>query len=498
MLTFGWSSKNIGVDGPVGITGQFYERVSKGKLDENTVTALVIDDGHNVSVMMSGDLIGVDDGLIFDLREAVRAKNPAIPAEKILFSATHAHTTPRYMKMGHTGYDKAPHDRIEYMPPEEYRSLLVDRASDAVVEAYESRREGSYAYGYGYAVVAHHRRPTYADDLRQRPNNPYPPSLAVNKHAWMYGKTNDPMFLGYEGNVDSTVYFMFTFDQNEKLTGAVINVPCPSQNSEFESYLTADYWAQLRALIREKYGDVFILPQCACAGDMSPRTLHARAAEERKYALKYENTTFEELLRPREMLNRMEIAQRIMEAFDDTYRWAQKDKIRSAKLLHTVKNVPLEAWKISREQYESAKKEYAFYQKQEFVTTDDEYQDFEKNTRHSSVLSRYEDIIRRYEQGPELYHPEIHVVALGDVAFVSNPFELYINYQHRIQARSPFVQTFAIQLAAATDCSGYLCTAPAAENMGYSANIYSCQVSPKGGDTLVEETVAELNRLHAQ
>ena len=60
------------------------------------------------------------------------------------------------------------------------------------------------------------------------------------------------------------------------------------------------------------------------------------------------------------------------------------------------------------------------------------------------------------------------------------------------------MQTFAIQLAAATDCSGYLCTAPAAENMGYSANIYSCQVSPKGGDTLVEETVAELNRLHAQ
>ena len=31
-----------------------------------------------------------------------------------------------------------------------------------MVEAYESRREGSYAYGYGYAVVAHHRRPTYA------------------------------------------------------------------------------------------------------------------------------------------------------------------------------------------------------------------------------------------------------------------------------------------------------------------------------------------------
>ena len=108
------------------------------------------------------------------------------------------------------------------------------------------------------------------------------------------------------------------------------------------------------------------------------------------------------------------------------------------------------------------------------------------------------NIIERYEKNSDFYEPEIHVISLGDIAFVSNPFELYISYQHRIQARSPFVQTFAVQLAASTSVRGYLCTAPAAENMGYSANIYSCSVSPKGGDTLVEETLAELEKLHAQ
>jgi len=496
MLKFGWSRKNVSVEGPVGITGQFRERISKGIYDPNFVTALVIDDGTTVSVMMSGDFVSISNGLIFDVRDAVKAKNPEIPVENILFNATHTHTSPRYMKMGATGYDEAPHGEVDYMMPEEYRKILVDLASDAVVEAYENREEGSYAYGYGYAVVAHHRRPTYFDDLRERPGDKGPASLMVDKYARMYGNTNDPMFAGYEGNVDSTAYFMFTFDKDDNLTGAVINVPCPSQNSEQEDLLSADYWAQVRALVKEKYGDIFVLPQCACAGDMSPRTLHARAAEDRKYALKYAGMEFPGIKKPREIFNRMEIAERIMVAFDDTYSWASKEKIRDAKLSHTVKNMKLEAWKITEDQYKSAKEEYEFYSKQEFVHTDDKLADFEANTKHSTVLARYKNIIKRYEADADFHNAEVHIIALGDIAFVSNPFELYINYQHRIQARSPFVQTFAVQLAAVTGTSGYLCTARAAENMGYSAIIHSCNVSPKGGDTLVEETLKELNELY--
>ena len=38
MLKFGWSRKVISIDGPIGITGQFYERISKGVYDENIYT----------------------------------------------------------------------------------------------------------------------------------------------------------------------------------------------------------------------------------------------------------------------------------------------------------------------------------------------------------------------------------------------------------------------------------------------------------------------------
>lgn len=105
--------------------------------------------------------------------------------------------------------------------------------------------------------------------------------------------------------------------------------------------------------------------------------------------------------------------------------------------------------------------------------------------------------MKRYLDGADYKTAEIHVVRVGDVAFVSNLFELYVAFQHRIQARSPFVQTFIVQLAASTNVGGYLCTERATENMGYSANIYSCQVSPKGGDKLVEETLKELNDMYS-
>ena len=492
MLKFGWSKKDISCEGPIGIPWQFHERISKGLYDEITLTALAIDNGKTVSIMVSADLAILSDGIIFDIRSAVAKKNPWIPAENIVMNATHTHSSPSFYKNGHPWYDKAPHSEEDYLIAESYRNFLVSQASDAICEAYESRKIGSFSYGYGYAVVAHHRRPTYFDDLRLRPGDKGPASLKVNRFAKMYGKTDDPMFAGYEGNVDANAYFLFTFDENEKLTGAIINVPCPSQNSENEEMLTADFWVQVRELVKKEYGDIFVLPQCAAAGDMAPRTLHAKAAENRKFALKYEGMEFAGLLTPREMFNRMEIAQRIMEAFRDTYSWAQKEKIREAKLTHFVENIKLEAWKISEEQYKAAKEEYEIYCQKPWQKSDDPETDFKANTKHSCVLARYEDIIERYESNREFYEPEIHVIGLGDVAFVTCPYELYVNFQHRIQARSPFIQTFMVQLAAATDSYGYLCTERAAYNMGYSANIYSCNVSPKGGDTLVEKSLEKL------
>ena len=95
---------------------------------------------------------------------------------------------------------------------------------------------------------------------------------------------------------------------------------------------------------------------------------------------------------------------------------------------------------------------------------------------------------------------ECHVIRLGDIAFATNNFELFMDYEQRIQARSPAMQTFVIQLTAVPGESGnsYLPTAKGKANKGYSASIFDCDFDAKGGAMLVEETLKQLNELFTE
>ena len=263
-----------------------------------------------------------------------------------------------------------------------------------------------------------------------------------------------------------------------------------------EYYISADYWSDFRKLVNEEYGDIYILPQCAAAGDASPHARHAFAAEARRHRLKYGDEKIDGIIGMSNIFMRREIAERIMYAFNSVYSWAKKEKISDAKIEHRMETLELDAWKVTKEQYETAKEQYAQYKAMPWVKTDDKLSDYKANTQHSMVLKRYENIMKRYEDDRDTRTAEVHIVRVGDVAFASNPFELFTSYQHRIQARSPFVQTFIVQLAATVDSAGYLCTERAAYNMGYSANMFSCPVLPSGGDKLVEETLKMLNEMH--
>ena len=492
MLKFGWGKRCISMDGPVQMIGQPHLRISRGVYDESFVTALVIDNGQAVSILVSADLIFADDGIATDVRTYLKNNFPSIPSEKLLLSATHTHTSPRYEK--HADYDGAPMNGISFIPPEQYRAYLVSQTANAVAEAYLTRSEGAFSYGYGNAVVGYHRRPTYTADLRSLEDTKGIPAFAVNKHARMYGRTADPLFDGYEGGADSTVNLLFTFDAEERLTGAVINVSCPSQCSEQAELLSADYWADVRARLQKTYGDIYVLPQCAAAGDLSPRALHGFSAEGRKNALKYGTDEKTEI---GNRCLREEIAERICSAFDECFAWATKEKIRDAVLLHSVRRIKLERWKISSEEYRAAERELAYYKAQPLAASGDALADFKKNTKLFWLMGRCESILSRYEQNEDDREVELHTIRLGEVAFASNPFELYLSYQHRIQARSPFVQSFIVQLAADEHINDYLPTKRASENMGYGAVIQSCTVSPSGGDTLVKETLKALEALYS-
>ena len=102
-------------------------------------------------------------------------------------------------------------------------------------------------------------------------------------------------------------------------------------------------------------------------------------------------------------------------------------------------------------------------------------------------------VLKQYEEQDKgtIYNIELHVLRLGEVVFVTNPFELFVDYGFAITSRSRAKQTFLIQFAG--DSGGYLPTARALEGGGYSA--MANYIGPLGGQVLVNESVEAINSM---
>jgi hypothetical protein len=503
-LRIGWASRDVSTEKPINIPGQFHMRISEGIMDPLTVTALVIDNGSDLVVFLSADLVVIRSGLLDDVRAKVAKFSAGIPVEKILMNATHAHTGASHYADGGSGLSnntstalvtEVPHDGVDIASGDEYRDFLSTQAAEAICEAYMKRAPGGIAYGYGYAVVAHSRRVVYFDDTSKRAGAVVNSTHGVNGHAMMYGNTNDDNFSHYEAGADHFANLLYTFDPVGKLTGAIVNIPCPSQNSEHEHKLSADYWHDVRLAIRKRHGDIFLLPQCAAGGDLSPRVLHYKQAQARRFKLKYGATQTE-------LAARKDIAERIAVAFDEVLGWAGQDIKTALPLSHVVTTVDLSRRLISDEEYAYAKQGLDELNQRSFKTDGSPKENLHANSILVASRNRFIRILNRYElQKTQPKLPmELHVLRIGDIAFASNRFELYMDFQHRMQARSPFEQTFVVQLAGQPGDDGgtYLCTERGAWGRGYSASMFCNVVSPQGGQELVEETVKLLKQLHAQ
>ena len=502
-IKFGWAMRDVSTHKRLNIPGQFFMRISRGQLDPLTVTCLTVESGGELAVFVSGDMIDCRCQLLDEARALVKKKCPDFPVEKILLNATHTHTGASHLNgigsISITPGQELPHDGIQIDSAEEYRHFLAQQIADCVWEAYENRTYGGFSYGYGFAVVGFQRRVAYFDDLSLRPDAVKNSTGGVNGHVKMYGDTEDPMFSHYEAGADPYVNFLFTFDEENKLTGAIVNIPCPSQCTETEWYYSADYWHDVRKAIREKYGDIYILAQCAAAGDLAPRQLHYKAAKSRRYQLKYGQVDSPVENKER-LIDRYEIAQRVLAAFDEVYDWAKKDICKAARVSHRVKTLLLPRRPIDEEVYLEAKAGLEEAKKEPFVTDGTPEENLKHNSQLLSIQGRYRKIIDKYEDRllSEDLPMEAHFIRIGDVAFASNQFELFQDFQHRMQARSPFVQTFIVQLAAQPerDNGSYLPTERALEGRGFGASIYDNLVTPEAGQILVEETVKNLTEMY--
>lgn len=467
-IKIGWAEADITPAGKVDLFGQYYPRRSTGIHSRLGATVMAAaDDRGEQAVLVSIDLANFEKDFLDDLRKKMAGKAPGLDPAKIMMNATHTHSAAA-VSSGKSWWDASE-------KADSYRKFALEQLGRAVEAAWNSRQPAGIANTFDFASVGHCRRAVYSNGV-----------------AEMYGDTSRDDFLGLEGNEDSTVEQLFIFDAAQKPVGAIVNVACPSQVMEATYLVSSDYLGATRRLMKEKFGpDFHVLCQVSAAGCQSPRDL-VRTKDEEFWSARgvgvLAGRVFAALLRGYEKIG---------------------GKIEAAPVLvHAARELVLPKRKASHQDYLAAGKEIERLEK--IKPEAKAFEDFcaqvksnekipgrpgpyDSKLHHFVLIKNAQAVVARYleqQKAPELV-VELHVLRLGQVAFATNPFELYLDFSQQMKARSKAEQTFVVQLACGT--AGYLPTARAEQLGGYGGLIINGLVGSDGGKLLVDQTVQSIN-----
>ena len=480
-IQIGWAQTSITPERPVLMIGQMYHRVSEYVRDPITATALALDNGETQAVFLSMDMTEFPAHAMAPLKKRL-AQVKGLKFEHISIGVTHTHNSSDFysdfMREDNErvyGADILP--KIELAPDvltgAEAQEFLVSRLADVVTRAWESRKPGAVSMAHDYAAVGFCRRPVFRGKTDE---------------TVMYGDCSREDFIRFEPGGDSSADMLYTWDEQGELTGILVNIPCPSQVFELHRFITADYWGFARDEIRERLGNVFILPLCGAAGDLSPLDL-VRISKYNKKELVEWGGQAKEVFRNFDMTRVcQEIAERIADAAARGYQRARNEMEQTPAFAHEVLELKLPLRLVTREEYEIAAREVARY----------------KSTFSGEHRMTEEDVVRAFEpQGDVLrweqqqvsreFDCACHILRIGNAAVATNPFELFTEYALRMKARVIPDQLFIGQLS--NGVGGYLPTESALAGGSYSSKSASSFCGPEGGDALVEKTIEAVNRL---
>jgi hypothetical protein len=475
-LLCGWAEADITPEGTVELAGQYYQRVSQGIHSRLKAVGLALEKGPENAVMITVDLAGIGKNFQSQLQDKVKKEVPGPDPEKIFINAIHTHNAPG-LRRTRGWWDPDPGALNE----EEYRDLVLDKLTGLVAEAWKNRQAAGIAHSFTFARLGHCRHAMYDNGTSE-----------------MYGDTGRPDFIGMESGEDSGVELLFTFNKDRQPTGAVVNVACTAQVMEATYKVSSDYMGEVQNKLKREFGDAFTtLCQVSAAGCQAPRDLT------RNYKQDEPDFWHEDGVEV--------AATRLAEAVKRGYDRAKNSvKYKDIAFSSTVKNIRLPRRKVSPEEFRATEKIVQDLEAKQNVT--DAYKAFCAETKkneaipgrpgpydsklhHFVLIQNARAVLRRYQDQEE--HPDyemaLHTIRVGDAAFVTNPFELYLEYGQQIKAKAAARQTFVIQLAG--DSGGYLHTERAEGRGAYGSLVINGQCDRKGGRMLVAETLKSIEEL---
>ena len=475
-IKIGWAETDTTPEDKVDLAGQYYHRVSVGIHSRLSAVALAIEsDNGEQLVMVSLDIVNFKADFQDELRSILGDKVPDLDVSKIFLNAIHTHSAPAVDPIRGIGWLK---ELPGVMPAMEYRKFLLGKLVNVIAEAWDNRRRGGIANAFSFARAGHCRRAVYS-----------------NGTAEMYGDTGREDFIGMEGGEDSGVDLLFTFDENKNATGAILNIACPSQSMEATYKVSSDFIGEARQLLKERFGKDFkTLGQISAAGCQSPRDLA------RNYKMEPDFWHEDGVV---------EIGKRLFEAVGKSIPETSAIDFNPS-LKHEVRNISLPKRRASHDDFVKATEELK--RLESIMPENEAYRQFcaevaknesvsgrhgpyDSKLHHFVLIQNNKAVLKRYKEQDEnpSYEMELHTVRLGDIVFVTNPFELYLDFGHQIKARSKAKQTFIVQLSCGS--GGYLPSARAEQLGGYGGLIINGIVGSEGGKRLVDKTVKHISKL---
>lgn len=316
-LYTGWAVADITPQKPVALTGQLHKRISEKVQDPINATVLALETinkngGKTQAIMISCDLLFIRAQTQKKLQNIISSKLPDFDSSALFMNALHSHTSPGFIDNEFFGlYDVSKDKGV--MKPSEYEDFFLEKTTEAVINAWKSRKPAGFSWGLGNAVLGHNRRTVKFDGT-----------------ARMYG-VNDPDFSHYEGTEDPRVQMLFFWDTNKNLTGILINTVATAQVTDSTNFISADFYHETRQNIKKKYGkDIFIFFQISAAGDITPAN----------HEFVYKKA--EEIMLKRKGISaRQEMANRLFQAVDEVMPWVMNDIEFRVTFKHKIVKVNL-------------------------------------------------------------------------------------------------------------------------------------------------------------
>ena len=436
----------VDITPPLGVVMAGYRqtRYARGMHDPLQANALVLDDGRTQLALVGLDLVCLAKRYADDARRLIEERCGISP-ERVMYWATHTHTGPVTDENIPAGD-----------PDSEYMAMLVRKIADSVQIAQANLREARWGAGVGsQRGLSFNRR-------ANRRGRPLPPGTNELLNLMREGAVPQGAKIDQEeweeksSFIDPEVEVLYLEGLDGDPVATLVNfaLHCDTVGGDLFS---AGYPYCLSQILRRVKGeDMAVLFANGPCGDINHVGLWQEGLQKG-----------------------FDVAQRIgtVLAGEVVKVLADMELASSLSLGTATQKLMIPRRAVSEEELEAAN---------EVLRRVPPDQDRRERYYAKDVLYLAE--------ADEFVETEIQVMALGPLALVTLPGEIFVEFGMEIKRRSPFEKTFVVELA--NDYIGYVPTRMAFGEGGYEVmTARTSWLAPEAGEMMVEAALALLEGL---